>query len=100
MQLSHAQKKFLRELGHKLKPVVQVGDAGATEALLKELNATIGHHELVKIRVRASDRIERNRIIDDLCQRSDATLVSRVGNTALLYRRDSDSPRIHLPPPG
>jgi RNA-binding protein len=97
MRLSHSQKKFLRDLGHKLKPVIMIGDAGVSEALLREFEATISHHELVKVRIRAADRLERDRMIEQLCQHAAAVLVSRVGNTALVYRPNADNRRIHLP---
>lgn len=97
MTISEPQKKFLRGLGHKLKPVVLIGDAGVSDAVFKEFDSTIGHHELIKVRVRATDRQIRDRMLDDLCQRGSAFLISRVGNTALLYRRNNTNPRIQLP---
>ena len=33
MTLSESQKKYLRGLGHGLKPVVMIGDAGLTEGV-------------------------------------------------------------------
>lgn len=95
--LTQAQRKHLRELGHKLKPVIQVGDAGISDALFREFDSTIGHHELIKVKVRTADRDERDRLIDELCRRGAATLVTRVGHTALIYRRNAEQPRIHLP---
>jgi RNA-binding protein len=96
-RLTQAQRKHLRELGHKLKPVIQVGDAGVSDALFREFDSTIGHHELIKVKVRAGDRDERDRLVDELCRRGAATLITRVGNTALIYRRNAEQPRIHLP---
>jgi RNA-binding protein len=95
--LTQAQKKHLRELGHKLKPVIQVGDAGVSEALFREFDSTIERHELIKVKVRAGTRDERDRMILELCQRATAVLIARVGNTALIYRRNAEQPRIHLP---
>lgn len=97
MKLSQAQMRFLRSLGHKLKPVVMVGSGGISDALLNEFDTTIRHHELIKIRVRAADREQRDALIDDLCSRSSAALVSRTGHTAVLYRRNREAPRIRLP---
>lgn len=96
-RLTQAQRKYLRELGHKLKPVIQVGDAGVSDALFREFDSTIDHHELVKVKVRAGDRKARDGMIDELCRRGAATLVTRVGNVALIYRRNAEQPRIHLP---
>ena len=97
MHLSETQKKFLRGLGHQLKPVVIVGDAGLTESVLKEFLATIAHHELIKVRVRAGDRNIRDEIIAELCAKGPANLVTRIGNVALLYKRNDEKPRIPLP---
>jgi RNA-binding protein len=97
MKLSERQKKFLRGLGHQLKPVLMIGDAGLTEAVLREFTTTIEHHELIKVRVRVSDRKSRDEIIGDLCTRGGAALVTRIGNVALLYRRNEEKPTIRLP---
>jgi RNA-binding protein len=98
MTLSESHKKFLRGRGHSLKPVITVGDAGLSESLLKEFESTIRHHELIKVRVRASPRSERDKLIDDLCVRGSACLVTRIGNVALLYRPNEEKSRIALPP--
>ncbi len=97
MKISEPQKKFLRGLGHQLKPVITVGDAGLSDSLIKEFSSTIDHHELIKVRIRAGDRETRDRIISELCQRESANLVTRIGNVALVYRRNDDKPKIPLP---
>ncbi len=97
MELSERQKKFLRGLGHQLKPVIIIGDAGLTDSVLKEFLSTIGHHELIKVRVRVGDRKVRDDIIRDLCARGSASLVTRIGNVALIYRRNEEAPTIPLP---
>ncbi len=97
MSLSENQKKFLRGLGHNLKPVIMVGGAGLTETLMKEFESTIAHHELIKVRVRVGDRFSRDQTISDLCEKSESNLVARIGNVALVYRRNPDKPSIPLP---
>ena len=97
MALSEAQKKYLRGLGHSLKPLVMVGDAGLSESLLAEFESTLAHHELLKVRVRVGDRKARDAIIEELCGTSGAALVQRVGNMALLYRENPEKQKIVLP---
>ena len=94
MHLSEHQKKTLRGLGHKLKPVVTVGNAGLTDPLLDEFRLSIDHHELMKIRINAGDRLERDRILAKLCDHVQATLVQRVGNTGLLLKLKQKDSRI------
>ena len=98
MTLTEPQKKYLRGLGHGLKPVLMVGDAGLTEAVLSEFESGLGHHELIKVRVRVGDRSERDRIITTLCDAGRAELVQRIGNMALLFRENPEKKkRIQLP---
>lgn len=97
MTLSESQKKHLRSIGHHLNPVIMVGDAGVSEPLLKEFDSTIDHHELIKVKVRAGDREQRDAIIGELCERGSAQLVARIGNIALLFRRNAEKPKVVLP---
>lgn len=97
MPITEAQKKYLRALGHKLKPVVLVGNAGLSEAVIAETNEALRAHELIKVKVRVGGRDERDAAVARLCERTGATLVQRIGNTAIVYRPDPDAPRINLP---
>ena len=100
MQLSESQKKYLRGLGHALKPLVTIGDAGLSPSVLAEYESTLAHHELIKVRVRVGDRGARDEIIGRLCSEGSATRVQRIGNVALLYRPNLNKKaekRIRLP---
>ncbi|MGA7801543.1 MAG: YhbY family RNA-binding protein [Gammaproteobacteria bacterium] len=96
MALTERQKRHLRGLGHGLKPVVIIGGAGLTEAVHRELELSLAHHELLKVRVNAGDRAERERMIGELCGRTGAELVQRVGHVALIFKRNRDRPRVSL----
>jgi RNA-binding protein len=97
MILTDSQKKHLRGLGHPLKPVIMVGEAGLSDCLRTEFNSTIEHHELIKVRIRGVDRKTRDTIIAELCELAAAQLVTRIGNVALVYRRNDEKPLIQLP---
>jgi RNA-binding protein len=97
MKLTEPQKKFLRGRGHPLKPVIMIGDAGLSDSVLAEFSSTIEHHELIKVRIRSGDRNVRDSIIGELCKSGSAELVTRIGNVALVYRRNDEKPRIALP---
>jgi RNA-binding protein len=95
--LSNAQKRYLRGLAHDLKPVVMVGAKGVGASLLAELDQALDLHELIKVRVSAEDREERDALIESLLAPSDAALVARIGHVAVLYRRSKDKPLVILP---
>ncbi len=97
MAFSESQKKYLRGLGHALKPVVMVGEPGLTDTVRAEFESSLEHHELIKIRVKVGNREERDRIIASLCETASAELVQRIGNMALVYRENPDRKRIRLP---
>jgi len=95
--LSNPQKRYLRGLAHDLKPIIMVGAKGVTAPLLAELEVALEQHELVKVKVAAEDRETRDAWIGELAEKSEATLVSRIGHTAVLYRRSKDKPLVILP---
>ncbi|MEE4186584.1 MAG: ribosome assembly RNA-binding protein YhbY [Gammaproteobacteria bacterium] len=100
MKLTERQRKFLRTRAHALKPVIALGDKGVTRSFVDELNATLEHHELIKLKVRAGDRAARDAAIERLCADARAVLISRVGNVATLYRPRRTKPGIVLPVAG
>lgn len=85
--LTGKDKRALRARAHHLHPVVSVGAAGISDAVLAELEIALDLHELVKIRLAADDRHHRKKLIDTLCRRAHAELVQRIGHTAVLYRK-------------
>jgi RNA-binding protein len=82
------QKKTLKQLAHKRKPLVQIGASGLTDNVLAALDEALLKHELVKVKIAAADRDERDRIIQALVEHSKADMVQRVGNIATLFRRN------------
>lgn len=92
MSLTEERKKRLRGLGHKLKPVIIVGTGGLSTSLLEEFDRSLAHHELMKVKLSVGDREARDSAIATLCERSQAELIQRVGNIALLFlKKKKDS---------
>jgi RNA-binding protein len=96
MALTDPQRRFLRGRAHALKAVVQLGSAGLTSALLAETERALSDHELIKLRLRADSRAERDALIEALAAGSGAELVARIGHVAVLYRA-ATPPRLILP---
>jgi len=96
MPLTENQKRQLRKLGHTLKPVVMIGANGLTEGVVNEIDLSLEHHELIKVKVGAGDRDVRDEMITGFCDSTRAELVQRIGNIALIFRRNTKQPKIHL----
>ena len=86
IDITEKQKRWLKGEAHHLKPVVMIGQAGLTEAVLAELELALDHHELLKVKVNAGDRDERDAIIAPMVERTGAALINRIGNVAVLFR--------------
>jgi len=85
----------MRAIGHELHPIVIIGAAGLTDAVVAELDRALRDHELIKVRINA-DREERGDITAAFLQRTGATLVQATGAVALIYRAAEPGASRHL----
>jgi RNA-binding protein len=99
MTLTEKQLRFLRGKAHALKPVILLGQKGLTDNVVTETLQALRDHELIKVRVRAADRTQREATVAELVQRCDCVLVRRIGHVAVLYRAAAPVPRLVLPDP-
>ncbi len=84
------EKKQLRAKAHSLKAVVMIGQVGITDAVLAEIDHALEHHELIKVRVRTTDREKRKQHIMDICSHTDSKCIQSIGQIAALYRKNPD----------
>jgi RNA-binding protein len=96
-KLTNNQKKFLRSMGHALKPVVMVGQHGLSESVLAELESTMTKHELLKIKIRSEGKKEKQQMINKIVELSQSHLVQVIGNIVVIYRPFDEEPQIILP---
>lgn len=96
LEINPAQRKFLKGLAHNLKPVVMIGNAGLTEAVLKEIGKSLAAHELIKIRVLNDNREERETWLQSICETVGCAPVQHIGKLLLVYK-PATKPQIKLP---
>ncbi len=94
MELTETQKKRLRSRAHDLKPVVMIGQHGLKPTVLEEITNALDYHQLIKIKLSVGDRELRDELLQQITHYSQATLIQRIGNIAVLYRRNPDKPDI------
>lgn len=82
--------KQLKALAHKLKPIVTVGQHGMKDSINDEIAIALDFHQLVKVKINLGDRDERDALVAELSKKHKADLVQRIGNIAVLYRRNFD----------
>lgn len=95
--LSEKQLKFLRGKAHPLNPVILIGQAGLTDAVVAETDRALTDHELIKVKVRGADRDARDGMLAQLGSRTCSALVTRIGHVAVLYRRHPQLPKLVIP---
>jgi RNA-binding protein len=97
MSLTEKQRRHLRGLGHSLKPIIFIGQGGASAAVVAEAARALHDHELVKVRVTGMERDDRDAALDLLAEGTRSEIVGRIGHTAVFYRRNPEKTRIVLP---
>lgn len=96
MAVNDKQRRYLKGLAHPLKPVVMIGNAGLTEAVLAEIENALAYHELIKVRVSGQERADRKQMLDDIAKKTGADLVMIIGHIGAFYR-PAEKPAIQLP---
>ncbi|MFM8410785.1 MAG: YhbY family RNA-binding protein [Alphaproteobacteria bacterium] len=90
--LTGAQRQSLRGQAHALRPVVQVGHEGVTEAVLDAVDDALAAHELVKVRLHAP--LDKRADAGALAEGARAALCGVVGHTVILWRPREERPSI------
>lgn len=96
--LTSKQRGFLSSLAVSIQPTVMIGKDGASDAVVRALQAEFKHRELVKLRFQDS-KDERRELARGLAERTGSELVRVIGNVAVFYLRaaESENRRIEFP---
>jgi RNA-binding protein len=83
---NNISKKYLRSLGHKLKPIVFISKNGLSENIKTEIVDAIERHELIKIKIASNCRVEKSRLSKQICEENNAKLIQEIGNIILIFK--------------
>lgn len=89
--LDNTELRRLKGIGHQLKPIVMIGNNGITENILQEVERALTDHELVKIKLPAGSKQERDELGNQLANSVQAELIHNIGRMALLLRRNPNA---------
>ncbi|HYH47721.1 MAG TPA: ribosome assembly RNA-binding protein YhbY [Thermoanaerobaculia bacterium] len=87
-KLTGAQRKWLRGQAHSLRPLVRLGKQGLTEGVVREIDAVLDSHELVK--VQGHDKTENRELTERLETELGAEVVGLIGHVLILFREQED----------
>lgn len=83
-------RQSLKAKAHHLKPVVLLGAKGLTDAVIAETDVALTSHELIKVKINGAEKEDRLAMTHTLCDQLKAELVQMIGNTAIIYRKNSE----------
>lgn len=88
--LTGKQVRYLRGLGHHLKPLAMLGREGITDSVIAAVDAVLDAHELVKVKVGSGCPLDRREAAALLAAKTFAAEVQVLGKTILLFRQNPD----------
>ena len=88
-ELTSKQRKELEKVAHDLQPVVIIGGAGVTDGVMGMIDASLTAHELIKVKFNEY-KDEKQELTQEICLKTEATLVRIIGNIAILFRENPD----------
>jgi putative YhbY family RNA-binding protein len=86
LQLSSGERRELRARAHALNPVVSIAENGLTDGVLKEIDANLTAHELIKVRVYGDSRDDRLDYLEKICKELGAAPVQHIGKLLVIFR--------------
>lgn len=86
IQLTSHQRKEKRADAHHLDPVVRIGGDGLTPAVVRETDAALSAHGLIKIRVFCDERASRESMFASLSDELNAAPIQHIGKLLVLWR--------------
>jgi len=95
--LTGKQRSYLRALAHPLKPVVQIGHGGLTDAVLKAVDLALQTHELIKVRITGNEEVSASDLVSEVEKRTSSSVAQVIGKTMVVYRGRKKDPTIVLP---
>jgi putative YhbY family RNA-binding protein len=90
IELSPIERRALRAAAHHLQPVVAIAGNGLSPAVLKEIDASLKAHELIKVKLHGIERDEKAALLNEICATLDCAPVQQIGNILVLWRENPE----------
>ena len=97
MTLTGKQNRYLRALGHHLKPSLQLGKAGLSDEFIGKIKELLERHELIKVKLLQSCPLNLVAASEGVSAALHCDVAQQIGKTMLLYQARAEDPKITLP---
>ncbi len=88
--LTGKQKRYLRSIANKLKPLFQIGKDGITANQVEAIDEYLERKELLKVKLLETCPLSKNEAAIELSARTKSDVVQIMGNTIVLYRKSPE----------
>jgi len=94
-KLTGKQKRYLRGLGHHIKPLVILGKDGISANVISAANEVVGAHELVKVKINNGCLLERQEAAAAIAAETGSEVIQILGKTFLIFRENPERKKEH-----
>lgn len=95
--LNAKQRAHLRSLAHHLKPILQIGKEGVTDAAVAAVENAFNTREILKVKVQEAAPLTAREAGGLFAERIAGVVhVQTIGRTLVLYRPHPEKPEIQL----
>lgn len=98
IELTPPQRRALRASAHHLQPVVTIAGNGLSPAVLKEIDASLKAHALIKVKLHGIERDDHAPLLAEICTALDCAPVQNIGNILILWREKPEGEEIRQTP--
>ncbi len=95
--MTSKQRAYLRSLANSIDPIFQIGKAGLSDNLIKQLDDALEARELIKVNVLETAPDEVKALGEQIAIATHSTFIQSIGNKITIYRANSKKPKIILP---
>ncbi len=88
--LPGALRVQLKKQAHHLKPVVQIGKKGISDALIREIDAALNAHELIKVQL-PKEYPSYDEDLPRILVETSSHHIDTIGNVVILYREQESA---------
>lgn len=95
--LTSKQRAYLRGLANSYDSLFQIGKAGVTDTLIKQVEDALKKRELIKLNSLENCPNTPREVADEIALRAKCDVVQVVGRKMIFYKRNNEEPKIVLP---
>ena len=96
MELTSAQRRYLKQLAHPLKPLLQMGKEGPSAQFMRNMIEHLDNHELIKVRILNNCMATREDITAAF-ENAEVTVVQKVGHNYTVFKQKEEDSQLSLP---